>query len=130
MRKLLCILSTTTHAVYLRPAIIDVHLWRTLYPWVHEYVPPRIRSFLAPLFPFGHFRRIREIIHAMDTHSRHIFREKKTAFEKGDEAVVQQVGEGKDIMSILRKTYCHSGHCPKLTTMICSESKHGSVRGR
>ena len=31
-----------------------------------------------------------------------IINEKKAAIEKGDEAVLQQVGEGKDVMSILR----------------------------
>ena len=38
----------------------------------------------------------------MRSKAREIFEQKKRALELGDEAVKQQVGEGKDIMSILR----------------------------
>lgn len=46
-------------------------------------------------------RKYREIVSTMDEHSRQIFNSKKAALERGDESVVQQLGEGRDIMSIL-----------------------------
>ena len=37
----------------------------------------------------------------MDRTSTEVFEQKKKALQAGDEAVTKQVGEGKDIMSIL-----------------------------
>lgn len=55
---------------------------------------------------------------------------KRDALEKGDEAVVEQVGRGKDIMSILRM----SRDLRRLSYINASgshsQSKHGSVRDR
>ena len=39
----------------------------------------------------------------MDSESRKIYNAKKSALEAGDDTILHQVGEGKDIMSILRK---------------------------
>lgn len=44
-----------------------------------------------------------EIIDVMHETSTKILEGKKEALEKGDDAVVHQVAEGKDIMSILRE---------------------------
>ncbi|EKM59451.1 uncharacterized protein PHACADRAFT_249950 [Phanerochaete carnosa HHB-10118-sp] len=96
------------------PAVFSVQLWRTLYPYVHEYIPSSVRNLLAPLLPFQRFRRLREIIGAMDRHSRSIFHEKKAALEKGDNAALQQVGEGRDIMSILMKANMEASDEDKL----------------
>ena len=41
------------------------------------------------------------LFRSMEAQSKNIFHGKRTALEKGDEAVVHQIGEGKDIMSIL-----------------------------
>lgn len=62
---------------------------------------------IAPLFPPGNLQKLRDIIHTMDEQSRTIYNVKKAGLEKGDEAVVHQMSEGKDIMSILREcAYC------------------------
>lgn len=41
----------------------------------------------------------------MDEMSRNIFYEKKAALKKGDDSVVHQIGEGRDIMSILSELF-------------------------
>ncbi|KAH9918750.1 cytochrome P450 [Epithele typhae] len=46
-------------------------------------------------------RRLTEIADVMHARSVEIFKEKSTALSQGDEALKQQVGEGKDVMSIL-----------------------------
>lgn len=48
---------------------------------------------------------MRDIVNTMDTGSREIFFDKKTALEKGDEVMVEQVNQGKDVMSILCMPY-------------------------
>ena len=39
----------------------------------------------------------------MDDHSRAIFYSKKAALEKGDAALAEQVGQGQDVLSVMRK---------------------------
>ena len=56
---------------------------------------------IARLVPPGNLQRLRDIIQTMDEQSKTIYNSKKAALEKGDEAVVHQMSEGKDIMSIL-----------------------------
>lgn len=44
-----------------------------------------------------------KMIDTMDSKSKEIYYGKKVALEKGDEEVLDKVGMGKDIMSILRE---------------------------
>nr|BAL05185.1 cytochrome P450 [Phanerodontia chrysosporium] len=86
------------------PAILNVIILRNIiYPYMDEYIPAKVRRFILDILPFRSVRRIQKIIDDMHSHSRRIFNEKKAALEKGDGAVLHQVGEGKDIMSILLK---------------------------
>ena len=48
-------------------------------------------------------RDLRRISDTLHERSVSIYREKKEALEKGDEALKHQIGEGRDIMSILRE---------------------------
>jgi hypothetical protein len=69
--------------------------------YVPDWVPKGVQRCLLKWFPNANVQKMREISEAMERNSRHIYNTKKAALEKGDEAVIQQVGEGKDIMSIL-----------------------------
>ena len=53
--------------------------------------------------PHHDIHRLTNIVDVMHRRSMEIYREKKRALEEGDEAVAQQVGEGRDIMSVLRE---------------------------
>ena len=59
------------------------------------------RRRLAEKIPNADFQQLKNVIDTMDTRSREIFQQKKTATMKGDESVLQQLGEGRDILSIL-----------------------------
>lgn len=68
----------------------------------HRYLGPTwFKRLLADYAPNPHLRTLKQLSDTMDAHSRRIFRAKKEALFKGDEAVSEQVGLGKDIMSIL-----------------------------
>lgn len=54
--------------------------------------------------PWPDLNRIVYLADVMDETSRMIFYSKKAALEKGDDAVVHQVGEGRDIMSVLSES--------------------------
>jgi hypothetical protein len=63
--------------------------------------PPRFRRFLMKLVPHKSVRKTQEIVDVMNRTSVEVFERKKIALQQGDAAVLQQVGRGKDIMSIL-----------------------------
>lgn len=63
--------------------------------------PPRLRRLAVELTPFKSVQRLKSIIDVMDTTSTQILHRKKDALEQGDEAILKQVGQGNDLLSIL-----------------------------
>ena len=63
---------------------------------------------MVELIPHKRLQKLVGIVDTMADKSAEIFSEKKNGLASGDEAVLQQVGEGKDIMSILSAsiTFC------------------------
>lgn len=86
-----------------------------LIPFVVKIGPPRFRRFVMDNVPWKKLHRLRDIVDEMDRSSTKILEEKKAALQQGDEAVLEQVGHGRDIMSVLRKLGClvrmPSAHC-------------------
>ena len=64
--------------------------------------PAWLRRKIVDMIPAERVQRMKNITDTMFNKSVQIINEKKAAIEHGDEAVLQQVGEGKDVMSILR----------------------------
>ncbi|KAI5116490.1 hypothetical protein M0805_000624 [Coniferiporia weirii] len=64
---------------------------------------PQFRKRILDFIPFKLVNELREVTDILETSSRSILREKREAIKRGDEAVLAQVGKGKDIMSILLK---------------------------
>ena len=54
--------------------------------------------------PFRGLRTMKSIADTIHTQATNIYHEKKAGLQAGDEALLRKVGEGKDIMSILRKS--------------------------
>lgn len=80
------------------------------------------------LMPWKNIRKLRDIIDIMDKTSAEIFEGKKRALEEGDEAVSKQVGQGKDMMSIL-STSINILSSIYLPFGIFSESQHEGLEG-
>lgn len=78
--------------------------------------PARLRRMIVDLMPFENVQKMRNIINVMDKTSKEVFYAKKHALLVGDENVAQQVGEGKDLMSVLRKC------CIDVMFLICNPS--------
>ena len=57
---------------------------------------------MGKYFPDPNLRILKKTADTMFESSRSIYRAKKEAFLRGDEAVQEQIGQGKDIMSVLR----------------------------
>ena len=70
-------------------------------PYVRKLGPAPLRRWLLDRLPLPKVQHLKGLADVMDERSKDIISEKRVALQKGDEAVLQQVGEGKDIMSIL-----------------------------
>ena len=74
---------------------------RRLIPYVGNLGPPGLRRFLLKLLPISEIQKIRYMVDVMHQTSVEIFQTKTAALQRGDETILEQVGRGKDIMSIL-----------------------------
>ncbi len=72
-------------------------------PWISYYLPEAAIRMLLRKYPSANVRTMIAISDTMEWRSQEIVDEKKTALLQGDDDLVQRVGEGKDIMSVLRK---------------------------
>lgn len=63
--------------------------------------PPRFRRFIVDHLPFENTQRLRDVIDIVHETSVEILESKERALKEGDEAVMQQIGRGQDIISIL-----------------------------
>jgi hypothetical protein len=68
--------------------------------------PPKFRRAIVNIFSSFHPRthKLKEIIDVIQNTSTEIFEAKKNALAKGDEVVAQQIGAGKDLLSILSRS--------------------------
>ncbi|KAI0333101.1 cytochrome P450 [Cubamyces sp. BRFM 1775] len=70
-------------------------------PKLVQIGPAALRRKVVEVLPQAFVQRMRHISDALYAQSLHIVNEKRSALERGDEALKYQVGEGKDIMSVL-----------------------------
>ncbi|RPD53161.1 cytochrome P450 [Lentinus tigrinus ALCF2SS1-7] len=83
------------------PTLAQLHLWRPLLPWLRKTFPPALlRSGvgLLPMKALHHMQWISDSVFAM---SKQLLNQKMENLRKGDEALLHEVGEGKDLMSVL-----------------------------
>ena len=83
------------------PGLVKVNHLRRILPYLPEIGTPAFRAKLVDLFPHEGVQDVKRFIDMVHRRSVEIYRGKVRALELGDEAVAKQVGEGKDIMSIL-----------------------------
>lgn len=92
------------------PALVKVNHLRRILPYLPEIGTAAFRARLVDLFPHEGVQELKRFVDIMHRRSIEIYREKVRALELGDEAVAKQVGEGKDIMSILSSSSLFSIH--------------------
>ena len=72
---------------------------------------------MLEVIPNKAIQRLKDVSDIMHERSVLIYNEKKAALDKGDDAIKLQVGEGRDIMSILRERLLRvASACASLTT--------------
>ncbi|KAA1472336.1 cytochrome P450 [Dentipellis sp. KUC8613] len=87
------------------PALTEVALLHQSCPWLDKIGSRSFRSFVSHnvLSWWPTFNKLVGIVDVMDETTREVFEHKKAALAKGDDALLQQIGEGRDIMSVLLK---------------------------
>ncbi len=79
---------------------------RVIVPLIDYLGPAWFRRWLVNLFPHKSVQRMKFIVDTMYERSKEIYETKKALIESGDDAMLHQVGEGRDVMSILRERLC------------------------
>ena len=94
-----------------------------LLPLAEAIIPDRLLAPLGKLLPFPALHQQMHNVRMMRTRSREIYEQKKLALAQGDEAVKLQIGEGKDIMSVLGASHPLPTPSPTADTRFLSVVK-------
>ncbi|TBU29268.1 cytochrome P450 [Dichomitus squalens] len=98
------------------PVFSRIPFLRVFVSMFADYVPERLtRKILGLAYPFPNVLRVLKLSDTMTKRAKEIVHEKKMALKNGDKALAHQVGEGKDIMSILLKFNMAASQAEKLT---------------
>ena len=93
----------TEHVSSYSPALYDLSVFRWAMPYVSHFGTSAFRRKVLEWIPFKRLHKLKDVVDIMHRRAAEIYQEKKMLLEKGDEALLAQVGEGKDLMSILRE---------------------------
>jgi len=74
---------------------------RNLFPYVAKIFHPKVLKFMGKAIPWRALNRLIYLTGAMHANARDIYETKKRLLESGDSATVKQIGDGKDIISLL-----------------------------
>lgn len=70
-------------------------------PYVSLIGTPAFRRRILEWIPMKRLHKLKSVVDTMHGRAKEIYTEKKALLDRGDEALLEQVGEGKDLMSIL-----------------------------
>ena len=88
--------------LYSSAAGSDLRHLRGLLPVCVRLGPAWFRRKILDAFPSSRIQRVKYIIDTVHDGCRKLLAEKRAALTKGDQELLHAVGEGKDIMSVLR----------------------------
>ena len=80
--------------------MVEISVLRRMLPYLPD-IGKALQRKILDIIPHRGLHKAANIVDTMHRISLEIYREKKRAFEEGDDAVRKQIGEGNDIMSIL-----------------------------
>lgn len=86
-----------------RPILSSLFLLRPFLPYLVRIGSSSFRRRIWGLVPLKSFQKATEIIDLMHAESVTVYKSRMSTLMEGEEAVVHQIGKGKDILSILRE---------------------------
>lgn len=81
----------------------SIPYFRQLVPLFPRFLPEDVVRMALKAVPSEGVQRLSSIIDILQTESKAIWRAKKADLERRDEVLLEQVGRGKDLMSVLRR---------------------------
>ncbi|KZT01991.1 cytochrome P450 [Laetiporus sulphureus 93-53] len=97
------------------PALSRLGFARQLIPRLVKIGSPSLRRRIIERIPNQHLKKLLDIVDTMDRKAREILQAKESAMQKGEAIVSQQVGKGKDLMSMLLKANMEADRADKLS---------------
>ena len=92
-----------------------------MFPYVDKVFHPKILKFLGRALPWPRLNHFMDIAETLNSISWGVYESRKRLLELGDDATIRQVGDGKDIISILSAyDTVFSDHKPELTIYSAS----------
>ncbi|TFK91204.1 cytochrome P450 [Polyporus arcularius HHB13444] len=83
------------------PTIVKLHPWRPLLPWLRRTFPLSFLQWATGVLPWPALRHMRAISDSVYSTSQQVLRRKKDMLKHGGDSLAREVGEGKDLMSVL-----------------------------
>ena len=112
-----------------RPALAKTMTYMMLSPYL-KYLPAGAWDFIGRFAPDPNLRRLKTVADIMFKSSSEIYRAKKEAYLRGgDEALQGQVGQGKDVMSVLRRSSSFDADPFLMTSGVSSEREYACSQG-
>jgi len=100
----------------LNPTMVRLAILRRFLQYVWMLGPAWFRRSLVRLMPdTWAIPQVVKIVETMDRRSREIYEAKKAALDRGDTQTVKQVGDGKDLMSILMRANMAADNSERLS---------------
>ena len=77
--------------------------FKDIFPYLIKLGTPKFRQTAVGMLPHGIVAEIRDAVNTVVEASTQVLNKKSSALEKGDEAMENMAGKGKDILSVLSK---------------------------
>lgn len=100
-RSVKCTILIFPYTLPSSPTLQSIIFFTMFTPLVYGVGPTWLQRRILEVFPHRGVRKMKKIVDLMEERATMIYKAKKAALLQGDEAVVRQLGEGKDIMSVL-----------------------------
>jgi hypothetical protein len=84
-----------------RPATSSLLALASLFPYIYKTFNPKFLKFVGRMLPWPKLNHLLDLAETLNAEARRVYETKKKLLESGDDETVKQVGEGKDILSIL-----------------------------
>jgi cytochrome P450 len=83
------------------PALSSLAVYRNLFPFVYKVFHPKFMKFVGRMLPWPRLNHLMDLAEAMNTQASRVYETKKRLLESDDDVTAKQVGEGKDLISLL-----------------------------
>ncbi|KAF9482522.1 cytochrome P450 [Pholiota conissans] len=105
----------TLAAKQLIPAVFGLRFVNTYFNWLFTLGPAKFRRFVVEILPIKKVQDMKSVVDVLHNTSVDILKVKKKALKEGDEAMARQIGQGKDLMSILLRANMAASRDDSLT---------------